>query len=79
MLVPQHNTSGGSSLLHNVADAVGAVIATSAATSPWWRDHLHLASTFATEFAPILGVIWLTVQIIHRVSHWTKPTEPDDA
>jgi hypothetical protein len=72
MLTNQSNSQSAHSLIHHAADGIGAVIATGAATSPWWRDRLHIAATLATDLAPIFGVVWLAVQIIHKLSHWAK-------
>lgn len=43
-----------------VADVtvVGAAI-----TSPWWRPILHEWSAVAADLAPIIGVLWIGVQI----------------
>ncbi len=48
--------------------AVAAII------SPWWLPALHDVSQVAAFFLPILGVIWLAVQIgvkIHT-TYWKK-------
>jgi len=39
------------------AGAAGAIM------SPWWLPVLHELSEFAAVVAPILGVIWLLIQI----------------
>lgn len=43
----------------NVA-AVGAV------TTPFWLPWLYTASELAATLAPILGAVWLTVQIVAK-------------
>lgn len=48
--------------------------AVAAIASPWWLPALHDVSQFAAFLLPILGVIWLAVQIgikIH-VTYWKK-------
>lgn len=46
--------------LTNVS-AAGAIV------SPWWLPDLHNISVVAAEIAPIIGVIWLVVQIISKI------------
>lgn len=68
-----------SSYVQNAADAVGAVIATGAITLPWWQAYLDQASVMAGKLVPILGGVWLLVQIIHRISHWSgKASDSED-
>lgn len=43
------------------AGAAGAII------SPWWLPPLHNASTIAAEVAPVLGIVWLMLQIVTKV------------
>jgi hypothetical protein len=45
---------------HENATTVGAV---GAILSPAWLPELHNISAMAAELAPILGVLWLVVQI----------------
>jgi hypothetical protein len=42
--------------------------ATAALTSPVWLPWLHTASEFAALMFPILGGLWLTVQIIVKLT-----------
>lgn len=44
------------------AGAVGAII------SPWWLPGLAEVSQFCALLAPILGVLWLLIQISHKVT-----------
>ena len=48
--------------------AVAAII------SPWWLPTLHDVSQFAAEWLPILGALWLIVQIGVKVhtAYWRK-------
>jgi hypothetical protein len=43
------------------AGAAGAII------SPWWLPPLHDVSTIAAEIAPILGIIWLVLQMVTKL------------
>jgi hypothetical protein len=48
--------------------------AVAAIASPWWLPTLHDVSQFAAEWLPIMGVVWLAVQIgvkIHT-AYWRK-------
>jgi hypothetical protein len=54
-------------LISPIADRVGNVIAVGAITLPWWRGEVKFASEVAGDILPILGVIWLVVQIFFRV------------
>lgn len=49
--------------LEKAADvgAVGAIV------SPIWLPHLHDVSTWAGELAPVLGCVWLILQIVHKI------------
>lgn len=43
----------------------GAVVA--AVTSPWWLPALHTVSDVAALVLPILGVLWICVQIVVKI------------
>lgn len=46
--------------------AVGAV------ATPWWLPHLSTVSEIAALIAPILGVIWLAVQIVIKLRDYRQ-------
>ena len=46
--------------------------ALAALTSPFWLDALRQASAVAGVLVPILGAIWLIVQIVHKLRHWNQ-------
>lgn len=48
--------------------------AVAAIASPWWLPTLHDVSQFAAEWLPILGAVWLIVQIGVKVhtAYWRK-------
>jgi hypothetical protein len=48
---------------HPVLEPVTNVTAAAAVTSSIWMPSLHDASTFAAQWAPVLGAIWLILQI----------------
>lgn len=47
-------------------------VATSALTSPVWLPWLYAASDGAARVAPLLGAIWLLVQIVAKVRELLK-------
>lgn len=47
-------------------DNTTAAVAVSAVSSPVWLPWLHAASDGAALIAPILGTIWLVVQITSK-------------
>lgn len=47
----------------NQHDTLTSAAASAAVTSPWWLPALHNVSQLAAELAPILGALWLIVQI----------------
>lgn len=61
MIVP---STQGKELLDNATTAIAA----SAVASPVWLPWLQTASQVAATFAPILGAIWLLVQIWAKIS-----------
>lgn len=54
---------------HTIANDVTNVAAGGAIVSPWWLPAIAGVSEFAAIILPILGAIWLAVQI------WAKVTE----
>jgi hypothetical protein len=48
--------------------------AVAAIASPWWLPTLHDVSQAAAEWLPILGGIWLGVQIVTHIHkhYWRK-------
>jgi len=50
-------------------------VAAAAVTSPMWLEWLREASLIAGLMVPILGAVWLLVQIWHRVSTWQDPKD----
>lgn len=57
-------TQQGKELLDNATTAIAA----SAVASPVWLPWLQTASQVAATFAPILGAVWLLVQIWAKIS-----------
>lgn len=50
---------------------VNYVVATGAVTFPLWRDFLHSMSSVAADILPILGVLWLSIQMAcHFIDRW---------
>jgi hypothetical protein len=48
-------------------ETVKATAAATAVASPWWLPFLHSVSDTAALVAPILGVMWLALQITHFI------------
>ena len=53
-------------------DHTTAAVAVSAVSSPVWLPWLHAASDGAALIAPLLGTIWLVVQIVAKVRDMTR-------
>lgn len=50
-----------------VSDSVTGGVAIAAIISPAWLPMIQDISTYAALFMPILGVMWLAVQIVTKV------------
>lgn len=49
------------------------VIATAGATSSVWSPWLiETNASLLVPIATILGIVWLLVQIAHKIKHWNK-------
>lgn len=57
MTIVEHNTT---------------VVATTAVMTPFWLPSLTQVSQVAATITPILGAIWLTVQIVSKTAEWIK-------
>jgi len=55
-------------------EAVTDTGAVAAIASPWWLPSLHDISQVAAEWLPILGGVWLAVQIVIKIhtTYWRK-------
>lgn len=51
----------------SAVDNTSAAVAASAVTSPIWLPWLQYASDGAAQIAPLLGAIWLIIQIIAKL------------
>jgi hypothetical protein len=74
---------------HAVAEAIGmafqtawervcAILALGAISLPAWHPTLHETSETAAQLAPILGCIWLIVQIGARLWELRRPQRAGD-
>lgn len=54
------------------SEHVTNAVATGAVVSPYWLPSLMDVSQFAGVMLPILGAIWLLVQIISRITGWHR-------
>ena len=50
-----------------IAERVTNTVAGAAVISPWWMPSLADVSSVAGLLLPIIGVIWLTIQIIWKL------------
>lgn len=50
-----------------VIDHVTNTASVGAVTSPWWLPHLADVSVRAAALLPILGCLWILVQIVTRL------------
>lgn len=57
---------------NTLVDNTTAGVAASAVASPLWLPWLQSASEVAGVIAPILGVVWLVIQITAKVREMTK-------
>jgi hypothetical protein len=62
------------SLFETASEKVTAAVATSAILSPWW---LPLAHDVAAQWAPILGCVWLLVQIAAKLFDMARRDDDD--
>lgn len=61
-----------------VGEIVTDTGATAALTSPLWLPSLHSVSAFAALILPILGAVWLILQISSRIYAITKQLPHND-
>jgi hypothetical protein len=73
---PQHHVGEVfNSLFETASEKVTAAVAASAILSPYW---LPLAHDLAAQWAPILGCVWLLVQIIAKLFEITRRDDDDE-
>lgn len=53
---------------NSIVDTSTYAVSAGMATSPWWLPLLQSVSEGAATIAPILGAVWLVVQIWAKVS-----------
>lgn len=53
--------------LHDLSEKIGMVVATGMISSPFWLQYLKVVSDVAALLAPILGCLYLLVQIWCKV------------
>ena len=60
-------------------EATTTTVAAGAVSSPLWLPELGTVSEVAAMLAPILGAVWLTVQIVSKVYEiWNKRNKDED-
>jgi len=66
-------------MIHMTAhDTLSSAAAGAAVVSPWWLPQLHHVSTIAAEVLPILGALWLIVQIVTHILKTRKALRDHD-
>jgi hypothetical protein len=66
-------------LFSTASEKFSACVSAVAISFPLWKDILHSTSDTASLLAPILGCVWLVVQIIHKLRELHKlPRKPAD-
>ena len=55
-----------------VNDGGTAIVATTAIASPLWLDRVQTVSEYAEIALPILGALWLVVQIVYKIREYNK-------
>jgi hypothetical protein len=53
-------------------DTIQGAVATTAALSPWWLPAVHTISDVAAYLLPVMGVVWLGVQIATKLIEFRK-------
>jgi hypothetical protein len=53
------------------------VVATTAVMTPFWLPSLSMVSQVAATITPILGAIWLTIQIVSKTASWLRKRNED--
>ena len=72
----QHNSEDlFSSLFASTADRAGAVVSAAMISSPFWLSSIKPVSDVAAMFAPILGCIYLSLQIGFKL--WDRSRKED--
>lgn len=73
---PQHNIGEVfGALFETASEKVTAAVAAGAILSPWW---LPMAHDLAAQWAPILGCVWLLVQIGAKLMEMSKRDDDDE-
>lgn len=62
-------------ITHDNAANAGAA---AALASPWWLPSLHGVSVIAAELLPILGAVWLIVQIAVKLAQYRRSKKQDE-
>lgn len=53
-------------------DSLTSAVAVGAVSSPLWLQDL---GAVAGNVVPILGAVWLGVQIVHKLANWSNKTD----
>ena len=72
MTVQHHNTDILGTLFVSTAERTGAVVSAAMISSPLWLSYIKPFSDAAAVFAPILGCIYLSLQIGFKLWDRTK-------
>lgn len=61
-------------MVRTVNDISTAFVATTAIASPMWIQYLEGISKWAEWTLPILGAVWLVVQIVYKIREYNRGT-----
>ncbi len=77
--MPMSNSSPSSDIIGTIfvttSDKVGGVVSAAAITSPFWLQEIKPYSDIAAVFVPILGCIYLSLQIGFKL--WDRTRNED--
>lgn len=75
MTVQHHNSDLLGTLFVSTAERTGAVVSAAMISSPLWLSYIKPFSDAAAVFAPILGCIYLSLQIGFKLWDRTRNDE----
>lgn len=67
MPTPQHHLFKVADFFSTTSEKINATLAAGAIATPLWRQYLKSVSDDATIVAPILGCLWIVVQITAKI------------
>ncbi len=68
---------GGKRTGMTIVEQNTTVVATTAVMTPFWLPSLSQVSEVAATITPILGALWLIIQIVSKTSHLLRKRHED--